>query len=374
MELSNWEINKLGHFFDLKQGNHLPLNELIKNGYPVFGANGQIGYYSKYMYKEPVVLITCRGATCGSINLTKPKSWVTGNAIALIPRTSMNIKFVYFHLNSLRFSDVISGSAQPQIIVSNLQKKKFRMPTLSLQDKIAPILQKTESAIEKRKQANQLTDEFLKSAFIEMFGDPLKNNKKFVLNRIKKILEKPLSPGIAGRPVTEKKGLLVIRPYNITSDGNLIYENRKYIAIPKAVERSYALHYDDVVFNNTNSPPLVGKTAVFRSNLKCVYSNHLTRVRLNRNICLPDYFTLTIVLFWRYKFFETRCSQWVNQAAFNCEQLGNLEIPIPPLTLQQKFADLVQKVEKLKQKQKESEKELNNLFNSLMQKAFKGKL
>ena len=66
-----------------KQWPTIPKNEMLVAGYPVYGANGKIGFYSDFNHLEPTILITCRGATCGTINVCEPKSYVTGNAMAL---------------------------------------------------------------------------------------------------------------------------------------------------------------------------------------------------------------------------------------------------------------------------------------------------
>ena len=74
---------KLTDICNPKQWKTIPTSELLENGYPVYGANGIIGYYSEFNHKNPVITVTCRGATCGTINITVPKSYVTGNAMCL---------------------------------------------------------------------------------------------------------------------------------------------------------------------------------------------------------------------------------------------------------------------------------------------------
>ena len=66
-----------------RQWKTIPASELAEEGYPVYGANGVIGYYPEYNHEDPVVAITCRGATCGAVNITQPKAYVTGNAMCL---------------------------------------------------------------------------------------------------------------------------------------------------------------------------------------------------------------------------------------------------------------------------------------------------
>ncbi|MCD7843537.1 MAG: restriction endonuclease subunit S, partial [Clostridiales bacterium] len=77
-----------------KQWKTIPASELKEVGYPVYGANGIIGYYDKYNHEAETVAITCRGATCGTVNLTKPKAYITGNAMCL-DEVSADVKVKY---------------------------------------------------------------------------------------------------------------------------------------------------------------------------------------------------------------------------------------------------------------------------------------
>jgi type I restriction enzyme S subunit len=77
-----WVEATLGEVCEMYQPKTIGLKDLISDGqYPVFGANGLIGYYDKYNHEDPQLLITCRGATCGSVNISNPFSWITGNAM-----------------------------------------------------------------------------------------------------------------------------------------------------------------------------------------------------------------------------------------------------------------------------------------------------
>jgi type I restriction enzyme S subunit len=97
--------------------------DLVPNGpYPVFGANGIIGRYDKFNHEEPQLLVTCRGATCGSVNISEPKSWITGNAMVVRPLDhSLALKFLEFVFRGgIDISKAITGAAQPQITRTNL--------------------------------------------------------------------------------------------------------------------------------------------------------------------------------------------------------------------------------------------------------------
>jgi type I restriction enzyme, S subunit len=93
-----WVERSLGETCEMYQPKTIGTKDLVPNGpYPVFGANGVIGRYDKYNHEEPQLLVTCRGATCGSVNISEPKSWITGNAMVVRPlNESLDLKFLEF--------------------------------------------------------------------------------------------------------------------------------------------------------------------------------------------------------------------------------------------------------------------------------------
>ena len=154
-----------------KQWKTISSDMLTENGYPVYGANGIIGYYTSYNHEEPTILITCRGATCGTLNICESFSYVNGNAMALDNLSEeIDIRYLYYYLLSRGLSDVITGSAQPQIVRQSLAKVKVMYPPLDEQRKIAAVLDKVRDLIAKRRQQLDKLDEMVKARFVEMLG------------------------------------------------------------------------------------------------------------------------------------------------------------------------------------------------------------
>ena len=162
-----------------KQWPTVSSGDLTNTGFPVYGANGRIGCYSEFNHAHPTVLITCRGATCGAINICEPKSYVTGNSMALDDLDDqINLHFLAHYLRNRGFVDVISGSAQPQITREGLTKIMVPVPSIEEQRRIAAILAQAEALRAKRRQALAKLDTLTQSLFLEMFGDPLSNSKR----------------------------------------------------------------------------------------------------------------------------------------------------------------------------------------------------
>lgn len=127
----DWKDKPLGEVVNIKYGKNLLTSKLCEIGYPVFGGNGQIGFYKAYMYKKPQVLISCRGAASGKVIISSPYSFVTNNSLILeIPEGSiLNFEFLKYYALTTDFSMYVSGSAQPQITINDITNAELILPT-----------------------------------------------------------------------------------------------------------------------------------------------------------------------------------------------------------------------------------------------------
>jgi type I restriction enzyme S subunit len=104
-----------------------------------------------------------------------------------------------------------------------------------------------------------------------------------------------------------------------------------------------------------------------------VFSNHFLRLRVDETKIKPVYLAQWLVAQWRKGVFESMCTQWVNQAAVRKEDLLSLRLPIPPLTLQEQFAYVVAQVERLRVGQEEAKRQVEELAQSMLNDAFRGR-
>ena len=181
---------KLSDICNPKQWKAISTSDLLNEGYPVYGANGIIGYYNEYNHENPVVTVTCRGATCGSINITVPKAYVTGNAMCLDDlRSDVEIEYLYYCLKHYDFKNIISGSAQPQITRQGMEKIYIMLCSQEEQKDIVNKLKKTEKIIKLTKQKLQSLDNLIKARFVELFGDPDNNEKSWDIDKMEHLCE-----------------------------------------------------------------------------------------------------------------------------------------------------------------------------------------
>lgn len=352
-----WIRVKLTEICRPKQWKNLPIAALKNDGYPVYGANGIIGRYDKYNHEFPTIAITCRGATCGTLNITEPKSYITSNAMSLDDiDKGVSQKFLYYALKNRGLKDVITGAAQPQITRESLKKISLLIPeTLSDQIKIAQTLTQAEKLITQRKESIALLDEYLKSTFLEMFGDPVRNEKGWEILRLGKVALNENSKRVPVKQ-SDRDAREGIYPYygatgiidkidNYKFDGEflLIAEDGKNLLIKK-------------------------KNNAFVAKGKFWVNNH-AHVLSYSGVCNLRYLEFII-----NNTDITPYISGIDQVKLNKENLEKIPIPVPPLPLQTQFAQIVEKTEALKSQYEHSLRELEQLFGSLSQRAFKGEL
>lgn len=365
---------KLNEICSPKQWKTIASSELLSEGYPVYGANGVIGYYSEYTHTEETLLVTCRGATCGELNICQPFSYVNGNAMALdaLVKEKVLVKFLYYYLKNRGFKDVISGSAQPQITGSNISKVKVFIPDINLQQRIVNILDKNFVILNKRKAQIEALDQLTQSVFLEMFGDPGKNPKNWPFGTIQDLTLKT-QYGTSKKANENSGEFPILRMNNITYSGNWNFTDMKYIDLDAKESDKYLVYKGEVLFNRTNSKELVGKTAVYREEHPMAFAGYLVKLIPNEkansefiSAYLNSKFGKAILL--------SMAKNIVGMANINAEELKKIKIYLPPKELQDMFANVIIKILDQRELLLKGLISLEESYNSLMQRAFKGEL
>lgn len=151
IQIENGNIVHLGEIAQIYQPQTISSTELTEDGFLVYGANGIIGKYKEYNHKTEQICITCRGNTCGMVNYTKPMSWITGNAMVINIDEHPNKvckRYLYHYLSAYNFNSIISGSGQPQIVRTPLEKLEITLPSIFEQEQKAMLLDRIQAKIE----------------------------------------------------------------------------------------------------------------------------------------------------------------------------------------------------------------------------------
>ncbi|EEF9166545.1 restriction endonuclease subunit S [Citrobacter freundii] len=143
-----WEKKLLSDVADVYQPKTISQSMMSDSGYPVYGANGVIGFYQEFNHETEQIAVTCRGSTCGIVNWTQAKSWITGNAMVINTDNYSYVskKFLFYTLNGSDLRYLISGSGQPQI-TGNIKTHIINLPCIEEQQKIATVLSAADAEI-----------------------------------------------------------------------------------------------------------------------------------------------------------------------------------------------------------------------------------
>ncbi len=255
----------------------------------------------------------------------------------------------------------------------NLSKKdillaEIPIPPLPQQEKIVKVLDISSALIEKQKKLIKNYDLFLKSKFIEMFGDPIKNPFAWEVEKLGDVCKNKGEYGSGASAVEyDKSKPRYLRITDILESGYLI-KNKKS---PSIIEEKYYMNKGDIVF--ARSGATVGKTYLHRNDDNLLFAGYLIRFIPNHAKLNPTFlFHFTKTSF--YNSWILSKQKVVAQPNINAKEYSALNIYLPPITLQNKFSSIVEKIELIKEKENKKLKSLQTLHDSLMQKAFKGEI
>ena len=245
-------------------------------------------------------------------------------------------KLLFYILQSSYAKDYFLANAKTTTNISNLTFEDLSvfsipLPPLDIQQQIVDELSSYQSVIDgarailgNYKPKIQIRDSWAKMKLVDISSE----------------LKVGFACGIHNKT---ENGILHIRPMNITSKGALTFEGSKYIDSENMTKREqYLLKKGDVLFNNTNSKELIGKSCCIEQEIIALYSNHITRIRVNPQFANPKFVAIQLHNKWESRYFEEYCRKWIGQAGFDLTELSNLELSIPSIEIQN---DIVARIE-----------------------------
>ncbi|MBN1044143.1 restriction endonuclease subunit S [Clostridium botulinum] len=371
-----WRVEKLGSFTEIRSGGTpsrnnnkfwengnipwLKISDLktkyIKESEEKI-TNEAIDKSSAKVFKKGTILYTIF-ATLGEVAILDIEASTNQAIVGIdIKVENVNKKYLYYFLKSIK-EDICGkgrGVAQNNINMSILKNTDVLLPPIETQKKIVEILEHAEKVLEKRKKTIRLIDELVKSQFIEMFGDPNMNNKGWNRRRISEVCENKDSNRVPLKQADRDK-----------RDGEYPYYGATGIID----------YIDDYIFDGLylliaedgKNLETKNKDIAFLAQDKFWVNNHAHVVCATKESNL--YYLKYVINNINLKPYITG----IDQLKLNRSNLDKIIINVPPIELQNQFANFVKQVDKLKFEMEESLKELENNFNSLMQSAFKGEL
>ncbi|MFQ1019902.1 restriction endonuclease subunit S [Gilliamella sp. CG13] len=386
---SEWETILLIEVANPKQWKTIATKDLLDDGYTVYGANGKIGFYNKYTHKEPIVMITCRGATCGNIHITEPFSYVNGNGMALdgLIENLYGLKLLYYVLRARGLNDVISGSAQPQITRQGLVNVKIPLPPITEQKIIAEKLdlllaeaQKTKSRLE---QIPELLKQFRQSVLSDAVSGKLtedwRKNDKCWISAILGNLILDSTNGLSKRKGTNGKEITVLRLADFKNACRVFGNERKIVLTDKEIEKFTLKNGDILVIRVNGSVDLAGRFIEYSLQKKIEgFCDHFIRLRLNEKKILSKYLLFVANNGEGRLYLQNSLSTSAGQNTINQASIRALNIPLPSLEEQNEIVRRVEQLfayaDKIEQQVNTALEKVNHLPQSILAKAFRGEL
>lgn len=307
------------------------------------------------------------------------RSYVTVVDVCVVrPGDSVDRRWLMRAINSPAFraqiEQHIKGTTRQRISRTNLGTIEITVPPLSEQRRIADILDKADAICRKRKEAIALTEELLRSAFLEIFGDPVTNPKGWEVKPLGDLAE--IASGVTkGKKYDGQK--MVTLPYMRVAnvqDGHLVLDEVKTITVSEEDGRRYQLRYGDVLLTEGGDPDKLGRGAVWRSEVPdCIHQNHIFRVRPSSKVKAE--FLSAIIGSERGKsYFLRAAKQTTGIATINMTQLKAFPALVPPMQLQERYVSLIAHIHAIREKQRQKCGFVEDLFGSLVRRAFSGTL
>lgn len=186
-----------------------------------------------YSFEGEAIVLPGNGANVGEVFYNKSGKFEAYQRTYVVYNIKEYVPYLYFYFKENWKKSLVNsqyGSATNYIRMDNLAKFKIPLPTLNEQKRIAKVLSEAEALIAQRKQSIALLDEFIKATFLEMFGDPVRNEKGWEIKILKKITNKIGSGATprGGKEAYKKEGISLIRSLNI-HDNKFFYENLAFI-------------------------------------------------------------------------------------------------------------------------------------------------
>ena len=277
-------------------------------------------------------------------------------------------EYLYYALKTLNFDNTDRAVMGATLNKSKLNDIKIPYCDVETQKKIVEVLDKAQELIDKRKEQIEALDELVKSRFIEMFGNPLNNPKGFKKVKIKELIDIKIEKS---KKVFDSEDIISYIDIScIDNMSNKIINSNKYNFSEAPSRAQQCIKVGDILISTVR--PNLKNIAIVQYELENMVTTSGVTILRSKNInksflfqyVLTDYFTDEMI----------SLTSGANYPAIKPSDIYNHEIINPPMELQNQFADFVKQVEKLKSQMETSLKELEDNFNSLMQKAFKGEL
>ncbi|WJQ14411.1 restriction endonuclease subunit S [Geobacillus stearothermophilus] len=379
---------KLGDICTIKGGYAFKSSEFIKSGIPVvkianivgreidfnedssFLSPANLEQYREYVVNKGDILVALSGATTGKFGIYKlDEIALLNQRVAKIVSKNEQVcpKYLFYYMDKLqnKILQKAGGAAQPNISPKEIAQFTIPLPSIEIQNRISEILDKAQELIDKRKAQIEVLDQLTQSVFLEMFGDLRTNQKGWKIVELSEIVQ--VDANLVD-DITNYVNYPLVGIDNIEKNtGNLI--NIKTVGESDVKGSKYFFSREHILYSKIR--PYLNKVA--SPSFEGLCSTDAYPLKINKEKANKQ-FILNILRSKDFVSYAVKHSKGANIPRIDQKQLLNYKTILPDLNTQNQFENIVKKIEIQKEIIKKSLRELENTFNSLMQRAFKGEL
>lgn len=360
----DWEVKKWSEVLSIINGKNQKKVEDSNGAYPIYGSGGVMGYASDYLCPGNSVIIGRKG------NINKPlfvkeKFWNVDTAFGLISKEGvLDSKYLFYFCVYYNFEKLNKAVTIPSLTKTDLLNIRIDLPSLQIQQQIVEELDCLTSIVEKQKKQLEELDNLAQSIFYDMFGDPIENEKGWILYFIDDICVKKKFIERANRKYHLESIIYYIDISSVDNDNHTISQLKEIIYRDAPSRAQQCVKKNDILVSLVR-PNLKNITLVDLIDDNLVASTGFCVLRTLKNV-INEQFLKFCLLDDSFTDYLMNRVKGANYPAVNELDIKKYMVPVPPLPLQQQFAAKIEVIEKQKELIKKSIKETEDLFNSRM--------
>ena len=380
---AGWKWVALGDIANNHDSQRIPIKasdrKNISGGFPYYGASGIIDWVEDYLFEGEYLLIGEDGANLVARStpiafIATGKFWINNHAHILTAREMTTNLYLENVINQMNIERFVTGAAQPKLNQKNLNRIPIPLPPIEEQKRITGILNKAEEIKKLREEADKKTEELIPAIFYEMVGSRIKNGEElptgWQLMKLGDITTK-ITDGTHQSPTFTDAGIPFLFVKNIV-DGTIDFHTEKYISTStfEQLTRTWKPEQGDILYSAVGS---FGVAVAVETDTPFLFQRHIAIIKPKHDLVDRQYL--------RFYLNSPEGKRQSDLAAIGIAQrtvsLGNLSkftILIPSIDEQREIANRCNEAEEIKNTNSKSDKKIEELKSSLLQRAFRGEL
>ncbi len=314
----------------------------------------------------------------GKVAIAEMDVCISQDFTGIVPNTKLihtRYLFRFLQANQSYFVYRQRGATIKGVTRRVIEELDVPLPPLPEQRRIAAILDAADGLRAKRRAALGKLDALVQAVFLEMFGDPVRNERGWDTYRLGELINDGPQNGLYRHASHYGSGTPIIRINSFYGGKVTNLEKLNRVQLDLKTQNHFRVSEGDILINRVNSREYLGKSAIVpRLKEPTVFESNMMRFSVDRNRILPEFLVVMLQQDHLKRQIMNRCKDAVNQSSINQEDVMSFEVRVPPLSLQHNYIETQKRITSMRNSQSKNLSYLESLFSSLQNRAFRGEL